>query len=276
MRNVPYLLDLSASARPASLSSVVSLAFSLSLSLSLSVAENNSVELILYDIVARKEVQRLPHKAAVLTSLYVDHKGKKYIVVSTCDYVLTVWDTQSGPRAPPPQPSPLLRPPPPAVANPHVVRTRAVDWGGQADAQAVRACKPEHWLAARVVWMWPREGNVTGVDGVAVWEASGFAVVSNKPEPDAGPMMVAADSQMSLMWDPVLSLPSCPVPLLHLLVTFFCLCAPRPPASPHPLVCCTHLEYLLLPACASSRTPCAGVTMPALPLPWLLAGGSVC
>ena len=79
MRSVPYLLDLSASARPASLSSVVSLAFSLSLS----VAENNSVELILYDIVARKEVQRLPHKAAVLTSLYVDHKGKKYIVVST-------------------------------------------------------------------------------------------------------------------------------------------------------------------------------------------------
>jgi len=82
---------------------------SLSLSLSLSVAENNSVELILYDIVARKEVQRLPHKAAVLTSLYVDHKGKKYIVVSTCDYVLTVWDTQSGPRAPPPPPPP---PPP--------------------------------------------------------------------------------------------------------------------------------------------------------------------
>jgi len=84
---------------------------SLSLSLSLSVAENNSVELILYDIVARKEVQRLPHKAAVLTSLYVDHKGKKYIVVSTCDYVLTVWDTQSGPRAPPPL---ALPPPPPA------------------------------------------------------------------------------------------------------------------------------------------------------------------
>ena len=109
MRSVPYLLDLSASARPASLSSVVSLAFSLSLSLS--VAENNSVELILYDIVARKEVQRLPHKAAVLTSLYVDHKGKKYIVVSTCDYVLTVSDTQSGPLACPP---PAHTPPPPA------------------------------------------------------------------------------------------------------------------------------------------------------------------
>ena len=60
--------------------------------------------------------------------------------------------------------------------------------------------------------MWRREGNVTSADGVAVWEASGFAVVSNKPEPEGGPMMVAADSKMSLMWDPVLSLPSalCP------------------------------------------------------------------
>jgi hypothetical protein len=78
------------------------------------ITENNSVELIIYDIVSRKEVQRLSHKAAVLASLYIDNKGKKFIVVSTCDYVLTVWDTQS------------------------------------------------------------------------VWEASGFAVVSNKPEPGFG------------------------------------------------------------------------------------------
>lgn len=91
------------------------------------IAEHNSVHLQVYDIVARKPVHTLTHKAAVLTSLWVDTKGKKYIVVSTCDYAITVWDTQS------------------------------------------------------------------------VWEASGFAVVSNKA--DGTPMMVAPDSQMSLMWE---------------------------------------------------------------------------
>jgi hypothetical protein len=37
-------------------------------------------------------------------------------------------------------------------------------------------------------------------DTQSVWEASGFAIVSNKP--DGSPMMVAPDSQVSLMWDP--------------------------------------------------------------------------
>jgi WD40 repeat protein len=55
----------------------------------------NSVNLILYDIVARKQVHELEHKAAVLASTYIDHRGKKMLVVSTCDYHMTVWDTQS-------------------------------------------------------------------------------------------------------------------------------------------------------------------------------------
>jgi WD40 repeat protein len=91
------------------------------------IAEHNSVHLAVYDIISRKHVHTLTHKAAVLTSLWVDAGGKKYIVVSTCDYALTVWDTQS------------------------------------------------------------------------VWEASGFAIVSNTA--DGSPMMMAPDSQMSLMWE---------------------------------------------------------------------------
>jgi len=58
--------------------------------------EHNSVHVRIYDITARKNVHTLTHKAAVLSSVWVDHKGKKYIVVSTCDYAITVWDTQSG------------------------------------------------------------------------------------------------------------------------------------------------------------------------------------
>ena len=58
--------------------------------------EHNSVHVRIYDITARKNVHTLTHKAAVLSSVWVDNKGKKYIVVSTCDYAITVWDTQSG------------------------------------------------------------------------------------------------------------------------------------------------------------------------------------
>lgn len=92
------------------------------------ITEHNSVDLLIYDISARRRVHTLSHKAAVLASLFIEVKGKKYVVVSTCDYALSLWDTQS------------------------------------------------------------------------VWEASGFAIVSNKP--DGSPMMVAPDSQVSLMWDP--------------------------------------------------------------------------
>ena len=91
------------------------------------IIEHNSVHLQIYDITARREVYTLTHKAAVLMSELVLHKGKKLMIVSTCDYAITVWDTQS------------------------------------------------------------------------VWEASGFAIISNKP--DGTPLMIAPDSQMTLMWD---------------------------------------------------------------------------
>ena len=129
---------------------------SLSLSLSLSVAENNSVELILYDIVARKEVQRLPHKAAVLTSLYVDHKGKKYIVVSTCDYVLTVWEPPSGPPPPPP-PSP----PPSSARLPPQLQTRMLCAQGLWTGEGRQMRKP--FARASPSIGWPRGWSGCGL-----------------------------------------------------------------------------------------------------------------
>eukprot|EP00281_Chroomonas_sp_CCMP1168_P016732 CAMPEP_0206215802 /NCGR_PEP_ID=MMETSP0047_2-20121206/2388_1 /ASSEMBLY_ACC=CAM_ASM_000192 /TAXON_ID=195065 /ORGANISM="Chroomonas mesostigmatica_cf, Strain CCMP1168" /LENGTH=801 /DNA_ID=CAMNT_0053638119 /DNA_START=93 /DNA_END=2495 /DNA_ORIENTATION=+ len=57
--------------------------------------EHNSAKLFVYDIVQRRMVHTLQHKAAVLASEFIEVRGKKLIVVSTCDYGITIWDTQS-------------------------------------------------------------------------------------------------------------------------------------------------------------------------------------
>lgn len=57
--------------------------------------EHNSAKLHIYDIVQRRMVHCLQHKAALLASVYIEANGKKLIVVATCDYNITLWDTQS-------------------------------------------------------------------------------------------------------------------------------------------------------------------------------------